>query len=431
MLANLQRTDLRHNSYLRWLGSICLVAIGLRLVWIGLVAHIPIAPNDATDQASIYAMGEKISRGQGLDNWYYPPLYPLLLGIWLLIRRALMLSFIPVRVFMGVIHIGITVGVIVATAELGRRRFSHRVGLLAAGLLAVWPNSVIGVGVLMTEQLATPLFMLGVVIVLWSRSYSSRRLGFAGLIFGLAILARPALTPIIIAVPILLLTQRRNARHLGRCLAYFLVAMLCVLLPWLSYTYAQTGEITLGTAGGFNLCLGNNDTGYVSWSQESVTRYCPNPQNPQDDRALYRSAARWMLEHPWQQPVRIMKRAFDLSFGDFSNADLYPTADQWQVRGMPQMVFFITALAWWTAMLIWAIAGLVRLNDRILKWAVVILSSSAIAIPLVSVATNRYHDILIPVMALLVASGSLRAGTRRERALKRFSTTRLTLAISG
>lgn len=423
--------QLKTNSFARWLGVICLVAITLRLIWLGLSAHVPISAADVSDQANYLDLAQKFSLGEGYNELYYAPLYPLLLGVVFTLQRWSGLTGVPIRAFMGAFQIALSVSVIIMTAKLGARRLTPRIGLVAAALLAVWPNYIASVGTLMTEQLSTPLFVGGMLALLWDRHPTRQQVILSGSLFGLSVLARPALGFILLAGLIVLYVDRRSWQNWLRRGAWFLSAALIVILPWLAYTYAQTGTPTIGIAGGFNLCLGNNDLGLTSWDQRSIDSFCPMPKNPADDKELYAQTIDWMIHHPQHQPRLIAARTFNMFFVDFSASGLYPTNNSWQVRLVPRPLFYAVSFGWWLCMLVWSITGFVRLKDRRLKSCFLILALGTILIPLLSVGQDRYHDAVIPIMALMAAYSCCRPSTRRAALIERLARTKLAARISA
>jgi 4-amino-4-deoxy-L-arabinose transferase-like glycosyltransferase len=174
--------------------------------------------------------------GEPLPTASYPPLFPLYLSFWSLLgldsldaHRAVSCLLAPVTV--------ILVGL------LGRRVGGARVGLIAAGLAAVYPQLVMVDGTVITEALYAPL--VAAILLLTYRLLDRPGLwsaAFLGLAIGAATLTRSEaiFLVVLLALPAAVIAGRR----IGRTVPLALVAVAAtavVLVPWV-----VRNEITLG-----------------------------------------------------------------------------------------------------------------------------------------------------------------------------------------
>jgi 4-amino-4-deoxy-L-arabinose transferase-like glycosyltransferase len=155
---------------------------------------------------------------------------------------------------------------VVVIGYLGRAVAGPRVGLLAAGLAAVYPNLWLNDGVIMSETLAT----LGTALVLLTvyrlhDEPSQGRAAVAGLVCGAAVLARGELAlflPLVV-LPICLwsrsLPMSARLARFGTCLGLALL----VVLPWTAWNSVRFAEpVTLATNDGLTLVGANCDPAY-------------------------------------------------------------------------------------------------------------------------------------------------------------------------
>ena len=142
-------------------------------------------------------------------------------------------------------------GTIAAAGLLGRRLAGERVGLLAAGLAAVYPTLVAADGALMTESLYEMLAALSLVAAYRLRdSPGAGRALVLGAIVGLAALTRgEALS----SFPLLLLPLVRHPGGL-RAAAMACVAFAVVLAPWTARNWIEFDRpVLVATEGGETL----------------------------------------------------------------------------------------------------------------------------------------------------------------------------------
>jgi 4-amino-4-deoxy-L-arabinose transferase-like glycosyltransferase len=168
--------------------------------------------------------------GAGAPSAAHPPLYPLLLSIVSALGGH---GFRSHRV-VGVLYGGLS---IVLIGLLARRIGGDRVGLIAAGLTAVYPIFIATDGALLAETLYTPL-IAGVLLCAY-KLLDDQRARWAvalGAVIGLAALTRSEallLLPLL-ALPVAL---RQRQGWVRRAVAAGLAALV-VVLPWTVRNYA-------------------------------------------------------------------------------------------------------------------------------------------------------------------------------------------------
>ena len=251
----------------RWaLVAILAAGTALRVAWALRMEQ----PVELRDPVLYLVLADHLAAGDGYrygfapdqgQTAYYPPGYPLALGgaVWLA-RLALpgTVSAFDVAVWLNV---ALSVATIALVFVLGRRLAGPAVGLVAAGIWAVWPNLVFHSGIVLTETLFLFLLVLLLIVLLGDREAAAApgvaRLVTAGALFGLVLLVRPVSA--VIAPFLLLLWWGRGARAALWRLGVVLAATLVVLVPWsVRSTIVMDEPVALSLNFGDNLCLGHN-----------------------------------------------------------------------------------------------------------------------------------------------------------------------------
>ena len=201
-------------------------------------------------------------------------------------------------------------GTIAAAGLLGRRLAGERVGLLAAGLAAVYPTLVAADGALMTESLYGMLAALSLVAAY--RLLDAPGAGRA-LVLG-AIVALAALTrgEALLLFPLLLLPLVRRPGGL-RAAAIACVAFAVVLAPWTARNWIEFDRpVLVATEGGETLEGANCDPVYYganvgSWDYSCVRVSGRGNEAAELDKAGHRGV-RYARDHLGRVPVVLAAR---------------------------------------------------------------------------------------------------------------------------
>jgi hypothetical protein len=216
------------------LGSIAAAALGLRL------GYVLASGGDGVsgDGAYYHLAGNVLADGGGFVNpWNgiatasHPPAWPALLGLPSLVGVDTVLGHQVFACLVGaatVVLVGLAARVIAGS----------RVGLIAAGIAAAYPNFWVRERELAAEALVFPL--IAVVLALAYRYLRAPRLGtllMLGAACGILVLAHSSLVVVVfLLIPVVALRAPPGApptRRLARLLATLGVAGL-VLLPWVA-----------------------------------------------------------------------------------------------------------------------------------------------------------------------------------------------------
>ena len=260
--------------------------------------------------AEIYEEGGLDPREQRPPGWepvegeataFWPPVYPLTLAaLWTVFG----VSITAAKVLNAVLG-ALTIPFLFA---LGRRVFSEKVGLAAAGVFAVLPNAIAWTPALLSETLFTFVF----VVALWllvTRGGDSRWAVMAalfGLIVGVATLTRgPGLVLIPLALIFWLMRDGWRPAFARTVVASLVV--VAVVAPWtVRNAVVMDSFIPIASSGGVNLRMGHAPyaTGTFLWPEDPVdgvpgewARY-RTEWEVEANRVYTRRAMEYALGHP-------------------------------------------------------------------------------------------------------------------------------------
>jgi 4-amino-4-deoxy-L-arabinose transferase-like glycosyltransferase len=197
---------------------------------------------------------------EGKPTAYRTPGYPLFIaGMYTLFGY----SEYPVRI----LQVFLDLGSCFLLFLLGKKFFSERVGLLATGILALFPAQILYACQFMTETSFTFLLLLIVWLVASDESTrTTQHTIVIGVFIGLAILIRStaALLPLIILLVQWKLGYSLRKNLLG--LGFITTTALIVISPWLVHNYATFHRISITSNTGVNFWIGNHSGAGGSYS---------------------------------------------------------------------------------------------------------------------------------------------------------------------
>lgn len=159
------------------------------------------------------------------------------------------------------------------TLDLGRRLFrSELAGRAALLLLAIYPNSIGYVPLLLTEVFYTTLLLAGCWLLVVNRSLKTLLL--AGVVFGLATLVKAqsmVVIPLIFSIALLREFNRGNALRAFINAAIVIIVAFIVVSPWSYRNYQVFGRfVMISTNGGLTFLTGNNPTANGDYTPEDA-----------------------------------------------------------------------------------------------------------------------------------------------------------------
>ena len=406
-----------------WLVVILVVATAVRIAWAAFAAR---PPSQSLHDPNFYLFyGEQIANGNGYvlpnnlgPSAYYPVGYPIVLGIvdFVLIHTV---GDHPIGAAAG-INVVCGVAAVFLVFLIGRRLFSDTVGLVAAGITAVYPNLVYHTAVALTETVFNAIFLLFVYLVVsapWDeRRFERRRLVALGLLLGVLVLIRPVAAPIVLALFVVWLLGGFGWR---RALLYSgAIIGLAVLLvsPWIVRNIRVMHEATLSTNTGDNLCMSrhvgangtfdfDNNACFIGY--ENLVRPEFETKRDQDNR---QRAIDFIRDHPgeevklwWKRLYQTFKADWDGSWASESYGDAKYLSDSTRdtVHRIGSDYYLVTL-----ALTAVGLVVLVRRHDRNdPRWTFIPLAIlTVVVLPVVTTFGDiRFKVPALPFFALLAA----------------------------
>lgn len=413
----------------RWLSAIVVVAALVRVAWSLWAARPPVGLHDP----SFYLLfGDSLASGDGYrlpdgsPTAYYPPGYSFSLApfFWL----------VPDAWHVGVssaLNVVWQLVLVVITFLVGRRLAGPPAGLVAAGVLAVWPNLVFHTSVALTESLFLALLAVVLLLVVdapWDeRRFEPWRLVAIGGLLGAATLVRPVTVPVFPLLLVVLLVARVRWRRAVGHTALVCACAAAVLLPWVVRNAVVMDAVTLSTNTGDNLCMSRRVGGTGGF--EFPNERCFPPRFAEIERPrteVLRDAhgrelaVEFVREHPGEEAVLVWRRILETFAGDADGiraAESYGD-DPWLTAGQ-RSGLRTAASAYALVAALLALPGLWLLARRSPAGLLVALVGLGMLLPpLVFFGDPRFHVPAVPVAALAVGvfvGRGRAAGPRRGR----------------
>ena len=190
----------------------------------------------------------------GDEVYFRAPFYIYLLGgLYAIFGHSLLIA----RIFGHVLGLAS----VVITYHLGSRIFSHRTGIIAACIHAIYPIAIYFESELLVEGLFAFLVELS-LLFFWKASTEgrSRDYIFSGIIIGLAAITRPVIMALVpLFVLWILIRSGGISRALGK-VAIMVGAAGLMIFPITLRNFAVGNDpVLISSSGGINFFIGNNE----------------------------------------------------------------------------------------------------------------------------------------------------------------------------
>ncbi len=389
-------------SYVVWGLAIFALAVLLRSVWIGYLNME--AGHDGwgywyTANSVIDGDSFRDPFTEGQYSARTPPGWPLvLMGIIFIFGSNL----IAAKAF------NIIVGAIAAVLVyvLGTKLRDHRTGIVAGGLMAVFPSQIYFTTTLMTETLFVALSTtLVLLLTLWLAGTQSMKLWQAlvlGLLLGYMSLVRAETILLAPATVVLIKLCGTSWRQLAQYAPLLLVGMAIVITPWTVRNYVRFDEFILIRSASANGTFAPIRTG-LSPNFGSLTGM--GSKSPS-----FRTSYEYYRDDPLQIPKQVWRK-LDSFYGSDDHFLYFIEPDLANRRSVPALAPDVESR--WAALgnvFYYVVAGaalfgapfwLARRDRRLL--IILWFTASWSLIFLASVPLTRYHFAIIPMITILAA----------------------------
>lgn len=297
-----------------WLVLICALAFILRLVVVYQGRNSALTGDgfEYSLEANLNARGEwfvSVFGNATRPDALHPPAWALVLTIWAWLGQHSWLAQQTLATAVGTLTVG-------AVGLAGRRIAGVRVGLIAAGIAALYP----GLWVYERAILSETLLLLGIAVMIlvayrfWAHP-SVRRAAVLGLVCGLLALTRSEqiLVLAVVIAPLIL-----TVRHIGwrRRLGWLALATLCVVVvvtPWTIYNLGRFERpVLLSNNFGAAVAQGNCDITYYGPYTGAYSPQClhlvPGKDQSVENATALHEGLNYLDHHVGRLPVVLFAR---------------------------------------------------------------------------------------------------------------------------
>jgi 4-amino-4-deoxy-L-arabinose transferase-like glycosyltransferase len=409
--------------------AVVALAIVVRLAWVALFARTPTGLSDPAlynDAANRLVAGEGYRSLLGEPTAYYPPGYPAVLSWIYRLADAIGLGAHRATV-VGVIQSfwwGVSAGAVMLA---GRWAAGARAGLAAGLVIALWPNLIAHAGAHLTESLFVMLVSVCIAALVWlaNRGPLDRRdipaVIVLALTIGPAVLIRPQVAAVVIAVFVAWLLARVDLRRIVAVVV--VLAASCVLwaAPWVVRNQDVVGGATLiSTNNGTNLCIGYNAEATGAFGQfagcDTGERYVDGSDAElRIDVENRRRALDYIAAEPLSIPA-LTAQKFWATFGtddDGLRANESFGAVEIMRPGVRSLWRAVT-IGLYAAIMIAAVVGfalslwrLRPLRERAAMLTILMTLATSLAVPLLVFGDPRFKVSFAPQIAVLAGIGCI------------------------
>ena len=401
-----------------WLVGVVAVGAVLRVVWLAVTSvDPPVHFLESGDQYSYWYYANEIADGHGYISYitgegtaYYPIGYPAVLAalFWL----ADLVPFVEPDLMLvaSVFHAVVSIATIALTFVVGRRLVGPVAGLVAAGLMALFPNLIYQVASLQLETTFVFLTMAALAIVVdhdWSSGPPGRnRLLAFGVVLALSVTVRPFSAPMLVGLLGAVLAVGAGWRRALAAVSIPVIVLVVVSAPWTIRNAVRLDAfVPSSTNMGDTLCLDRSldATGGFRWASHDG---CVDPDLPEVERnsGNTRRAIEFVVEHPDRELLQIVRRAKLMFAEDHDGLVASETLGSGQVFSDGARDVLETVADWYFwGLAVAAVVGLpilVRRSPRPERWLVLVPLVALLLTPLLLWGNPRFHVPLVPFMAL-------------------------------
>jgi 4-amino-4-deoxy-L-arabinose transferase-like glycosyltransferase len=307
--------------------------------------------------------------------------------------------------------------------EVARRLYDPATGLVAAAVVALWPNLIFHTATALSETLFNFLAMCVVLVIVWRpwARLTTGQLALFGALIGVSALVRPIT---LLFVPVLLFAWRRAGFAWRPSLRRVLVVMLvagATIAPWTIRNIVRMNyPVIISTNLGEDLCMSRhpNATGGFKlddYCYHGFDRYKRPEFEIRKDHGASGRAITYVVHHPLDEPRLMLWRAYftlnhdhdGLAASESYGNNQYLGSHERRLLGTVADAYFFAALGL-------GVLGLrrVRVGQDARRLFVVLAMAALAAPPLLFFGDARFHVPPVPLFAIPVALALLAVGRR-------------------
>lgn len=418
----------------RWsLAAIVALGLVLRLAWVLWATRAPSGEGNAIflDPFRYLGYARQIADGKGYiepltgdPTSYYPPGYPLFLGILTWISSPF--TDAPWMVA-GLVQALLGTASVALVASVAKRLAGAVPALVAAALYALYPNLIFHTGVLLGETLYNFLFLAFLAVLLsrpWSVAMPGWRILSAGVLLGLAVLVRPISLAVIPVVVVCWLLARKDYRMTARWSVVLCAGVLLCVVPWTVRNQLRMHAfVPISTNTGDNLCIGHAEG---ATGRFETPKACDTPQFPflgglpselGSDKAKRTIAIDGIKHNLDREPWLLWRRTYFMWVRDGDHDALFAVQsyrqDRWMAIPTEARLIWIADRFYWLVVAA-GLVGLVQLTRRREPEALLLVGSTVMTalVPLLFFGDQRFK---VPVIPLLIIAAACLADGRWGR----------------
>lgn len=407
-----------------------LVGLVLRIAWAGYAARSTPEFLVSGDQYSYWVLGQEIGAGRGYrippfttPTSYYPVGWPAILGLITFVTTNTPLPDSSVlwtalwQIAMGVLAVALV-------HRVALRTWGPRVAVIAAWILALWPNLVMSVATYSIETTFLALVLACVAVLVdhdWSTGApSTRRLVAFGVVLAVAVLVRPFALPVVLGLALACRNARVGWRPTLRSVAIPVAIVLVSMVPWtIRNLGALDAFVPVSTNLGDTVCIDRtlDANGTFRFAEHEG---CADPSLPEAERnpANVRKALSFVVHHPLKEVQLWGMRTYRMMIDD--RVALREVEELGAGRFLPDSVrsgLGLLADVWFFAVGTAALVGAALARRQL--WATparVVSFTTGVAllgIPVLLWGAPRFHVPLSPFLAIGAAVAIDRIRARR------------------
>jgi len=393
------------------LTAILAVAGCLRIAWVIHATKTPSSPLSG-DPFFYQYYGKRFAAGHGYDNFatgeptaYYPVGYPLLLaGVFWVVRHTPLPDNFAMATSIFQVMLGTASVALIFV--IARRLFSTGTGLVAAAVLAMFPNVIFYTANAQLETVFTCALLAAVAVAVshdWAHSLPTRsRMLTFGALLGVSALVRPFSLPLLVGLALAFLAAGHGWRRMLSGVGWAALAFGVIVAPWLVRNAIVMHAPTFSTNMGDTVCIDRYVHSTARFRFVDSPRCAPSatPEAERNSENL-RFALRFVRHHPGDELGLIGKRFWYMMERD----------DDGLVRQIDgsgdgrRATLSRLANGYYFVMLPLAMIGVVAMLRRRRPDHIFVLSAIAalFAIPMLLWGNTRFHFPILPFIAMAAA----------------------------